>query len=455
LVVNNATSEQRFSQQPYVTGRIPIKHLESNDPVSTRVFIVMELATGGDLQDMIDKLKRPVDDSKARVIFRQVAEGLKYIHNEGVVHRDLKCDNVLLFDDQKVAKLTDFGFARTSYLPPTGQSVLVATTCGTQEYVSPELLSNNPFKPKPSDCWSLGVVLYVMTTRKTPFPLRHQRRRQMTKRYPKNRITNDDCKDLIQKILEPKVSARLTIREILAHKWICDIIVLFTLAGNGVHQRQTRVYTWIGHKNELMDYTARQMDIKLSDWDKRKLKQWGYVLEKKPLSCGSFGSVFKSRYYSVNSETSRAVKVIDMKTVYDGYSDRYLPHELNALFQLKHQFIVKTHHVIPVVNKVFICMQFADSGDLLDAIPTNGMDDNTAKGLFTHICKAVQYIHSQGLPFSIYHQDIQQRDKTFETRFNANTSTDCKDLIRKTLEPDINLRLKIDAILSHRWLSNE
>ncbi|CAG2118870.1 unnamed protein product, partial [Medioppia subpectinata] len=193
--------------------------------VSTRVFIVMELATGGDLQDMIDKLKRPVDDSKARVIFRQVAEGLNYIHNEGVVHRDLKCDNVLLFDDQKVAKLTDFGFARTSYLSPTGQSVLVATTCGTQEYCSPELLSNHPFKPKPNDCWSLGVVLYVMTTRKTPFPLRHQRRRQLKKKYSKTGITNDDCKDLIQKILEPEVSRRLTIGQILAHKWICNIIV--------------------------------------------------------------------------------------------------------------------------------------------------------------------------------------------------------------------------------------
>ncbi|CAG2117647.1 unnamed protein product [Medioppia subpectinata] len=391
------------------------------------------MATGGDLQDMIDKLKRPVDDSKARVIFRQVAEGLKYIHNEGIVHRDIKCDNVLLFDDQKVAKLTDFGFARTSYLAPTGQSVLVSTTCGTQEYCSPELLSNDPFSPKPSDCWSLGVVLYVMTTRKTPFPLRHQRRRQLTKRYSKTGITNDDCKDLIQKILEPK-----------------------TLAGNGVHQRQTRVYTWIGHKNELMDYTVRQMEIKLSVWDKCKLKQSGYVLEKKPLSCGYFGSVYKSRYYSVNSENSRAVKVIDLKTVCDGYSDRQLPRELNVLFELKHEFIVKTHHIIPVVTKVFICTEFADSGDLSDAIPANGMDDNTAK---TNDCWSLGVIlfamTTDRLPFSIESEVIQQRNKTFERQLNPNTSTECKDLIRKILEPDINLRLKIDATLSHQWLSNE
>ncbi|CAG2112735.1 unnamed protein product, partial [Medioppia subpectinata] len=188
--------------------------------VSNRMFMVMELATGGDLLDILKETEGPLENSKSRIVFRQIAEALKYMHSEGICHRDLKCENVLIFDNKKVAKITDFGFARTVYLHTTGRRLLTETQCGTISYVSPELLGGRPFDAMASDCWSLGVILYVMSTTKLPFSSRHQRRRQLTKRYKLPERLHNDCKDIIKKLLEPTVSDRLKMDQVLQHKWI-------------------------------------------------------------------------------------------------------------------------------------------------------------------------------------------------------------------------------------------
>ncbi|CAG2102155.1 unnamed protein product [Medioppia subpectinata] len=193
--------------------------------VSNRMFMVMELATGGDLLDILKENEGPLENSKSRVMFRQIAEALKYMHSEGIVHRDLKCENVLIFDNKKVAKITDFGFARTVYLHTTGRRLLTETACGTIGYVSPELLGGHPFDAMASDCWSLGVILYVMSTTKLPFNTRHQRRRQLTKRYKLPERLHNDCKDIIKKLLEPTVSDRPKMDQVLQHKWISQVIV--------------------------------------------------------------------------------------------------------------------------------------------------------------------------------------------------------------------------------------
>ena len=86
---------------------------------------------------------------------------MDYCHTRGVVHRDLKCENLLL-DDFNVLKVTDFGFARGGMKAARGHFPLSQTYCGSYAYASPEILTGTPYVPQSADIWSMGVVLYVM-----------------------------------------------------------------------------------------------------------------------------------------------------------------------------------------------------------------------------------------------------------------------------------------------------
>ena len=94
----------------------------------------------------------------ARYFMRQLLEALVYLHANGICHRDVKCENVLLFQRRQVAKLADFGFARaysTLDLP-------LSTYHGSVAYSAPELLSATPYDPRTADLWSLACIFYIM-----------------------------------------------------------------------------------------------------------------------------------------------------------------------------------------------------------------------------------------------------------------------------------------------------
>jgi 5'-AMP-activated protein kinase catalytic alpha subunit len=107
----------------------------------TRIFIVLELVTGGELFDKIVHCGR-FDEATARTYFRQLVCGVEYCHRQGVCHRDLKPENLLL-DDQSVLKISDFGLSAL-YGCEGGfaSSTLLHTTCGTPNYVAPEVLAD-------------------------------------------------------------------------------------------------------------------------------------------------------------------------------------------------------------------------------------------------------------------------------------------------------------------------
>ncbi|KAJ1085738.1 hypothetical protein NDU88_005863 [Pleurodeles waltl] len=125
-------------------------------------YIIMELAS----TDLLQLVQRSghLADARARAIFAQIISAVRYLHEHHVVHRDLKCENVLLTEDHQV-KLTDFGFGRKSQ----GYPDLCTTYCGSAAYAPPEVLLGIPYDPKKYDIWSLGVILYVMVTGCMPF----------------------------------------------------------------------------------------------------------------------------------------------------------------------------------------------------------------------------------------------------------------------------------------------
>ncbi|KAG5329901.1 TSSK4 kinase, partial [Acromyrmex charruanus] len=132
-----------------------------------RVYIIMEYAQNGSLLEIIRR-DTYIDELRSRKWFRQLLEAIEYCHEHGIVHRDVKCEN-LLMDYRFNIKLSDFGFARGQMKLKDGEWPLSTTYCGSYAYASPEILRGIPYQPQLSDIWSMGVVLYAMVHGRLPF----------------------------------------------------------------------------------------------------------------------------------------------------------------------------------------------------------------------------------------------------------------------------------------------
>uniref|UniRef100_A0A803LV86 non-specific serine/threonine protein kinase n=1 Tax=Chenopodium quinoa TaxID=63459 RepID=A0A803LV86_CHEQI len=122
----------------------------------TKIYIILEYITGGELFDKIAHRGR-LSEVEARTYFQQLIDGVEFCHSKGVYHRDLKPENLLL-DSQGNLKISDFGL---SAQPPEGVSLL-KTTCGTPNYVAPEVLNHKGYDGALADIWSCGIILYVL-----------------------------------------------------------------------------------------------------------------------------------------------------------------------------------------------------------------------------------------------------------------------------------------------------
>ncbi|XVF36544.1 hypothetical protein REPUB_Repub19eG0066900 [Reevesia pubescens] len=182
----------------------------------TKIYIILEFITGGELFDKIVHNGR-LSEAEARRYFQQLIDGVEFCHSKGVYHRDLKPENLLL-DSQGNLKISDFGL---SALPEQGVSLL-RTTCGTPNYVAPEVLGHKGYDGAVADVWSCGVILYVLMAGYLPFD-----ELDLTTLYSKIERAEFSCpswfpvgaKSLIHRILEPNPQTRITIEEIRSNEW--------------------------------------------------------------------------------------------------------------------------------------------------------------------------------------------------------------------------------------------
>lgn len=189
----------------------------------TKIFIVLELVTGGELFDKIVAEGRFKDD-QARLYFQQLIDGVVYCHNAGVCHRDLKPENLLL-DDNENLKISDFGLSALYNGPAdteASRSTLLHTTCGTPNYVAPEVLADKGYDGRAADVWSCGVILYVLLAGFLPFdePTMSALFRKIQKAefsYPS--WFSADVKALLDKILVADPAQRVGLVEIMKDPW--------------------------------------------------------------------------------------------------------------------------------------------------------------------------------------------------------------------------------------------
>ncbi|XP_032511826.1 testis-specific serine/threonine-protein kinase 1-like isoform X3 [Danaus plexippus] len=189
-----------------------------------KYFIFMRYMECGDLLEHILH-KGAVHEDQARIWTRQLALAIQYMHELEIAHRDIKCENVLLTANQN-AKLSDFGFARLC-VDTKLRDISSDTFCGSLSYTAPEILQGTPYLPKPTDIWSLGIVVYVMLNRAMPFEEKHIKQlyqAQINKnwRFRTRYIDSlsEKCKRIVTLMLEPNFQRRISIDHIINSEWI-------------------------------------------------------------------------------------------------------------------------------------------------------------------------------------------------------------------------------------------
>ncbi|KAJ1368482.1 hypothetical protein KIN20_029617 [Parelaphostrongylus tenuis] len=138
------------------------------------LFAVFEMAPKGELFDQLNSTVT-VSEKKARRLMRQLFDGVAFMHSRNIVHRDLKLENILCIDDERIV-ISDFGFA--TYLK---KGETLRELCGTPGYLSPEMLKCQMYEDLPGyshpvDEWALGVIMYTLLAGYAPFY--HRKRRQ-------------------------------------------------------------------------------------------------------------------------------------------------------------------------------------------------------------------------------------------------------------------------------------
>lgn len=183
-----------------------------------RIYIVMEYARNGSLLDMIRR-ENYFSEMKAKHVYHQLIDALEYIHSRGIVHRDIKCENIL-FDDNDVLKIIDFGFA-SCY--KENRRALSETYCGSRAYCCPELLKQKPYQPHAADIWASGVVLFAMVYGKLPFddsdPAKLLKQVQSKVHFPETPEVSRSCQQLILAILAP-FKKRASLGQIRKFDWL-------------------------------------------------------------------------------------------------------------------------------------------------------------------------------------------------------------------------------------------
>eukprot|EP00440_Ansanella_granifera_P006694 gb/GFBE01007256.1/.p1 GENE.gb/GFBE01007256.1/~~gb/GFBE01007256.1/.p1 ORF type:complete len:961 (+),score=159.43 gb/GFBE01007256.1/:1-2883(+) len=183
-----------------------------------QIYLVMDFVGGGSLHHFLKKRpNRRTDDPLAKRLFFQVCQGIRYLHDRHIVHRDVKLENLLL-DDQGTVKIIDFGF---STIVPPGKKLKIF--CGTPSYMAPEIVARKEYAGFCADIWAMGVLLYALLC--GSFPFRGQNDRDLYRKIVRGvfnvpEFVGEGARAVLHRALTTDMSRRPTVDDLLQDPWL-------------------------------------------------------------------------------------------------------------------------------------------------------------------------------------------------------------------------------------------
>ncbi|XP_054977203.1 serine/threonine-protein kinase NIM1 [Sorex araneus] len=182
----------------------------------SRLYLVMEYAGGGELFGKIS-VEGKLSEPESKVVFSQIVSAVKHMHENQIIHRDLKAENVF-YTSSTCVKVGDFGFSTVSR-----KGEMLNTFCGSPPYAAPELFRDEHYVGVYVDIWALGVLLYFIVTGTMPFRAENMAKLKksiLEGTYSVPPHVSEPCFRLLRGVLQPSPSERFGIDAIMKHEWM-------------------------------------------------------------------------------------------------------------------------------------------------------------------------------------------------------------------------------------------
>ncbi|XP_077188486.1 inactive serine/threonine-protein kinase PLK5-like isoform X2 [Paroedura picta] len=195
------------------------------------IYMVLEYCSRKSLAHIL-KARKTLTEPEVRFYLKQIISGLQYIHQQGIIHRDLKLSNFFITKNMQV-KIGDLGLATREEQANRRRGVV----CGTPNYLAPEVIAKKGHSFK-SDVWALGCIMYTALTGCSPFEITHKQEMYQCireGRYPLPSHLSPSARELIRKLLAPKPTDRPSLEEALNHVFFSQGFTPSRLSSRACH----------------------------------------------------------------------------------------------------------------------------------------------------------------------------------------------------------------------------
>ncbi|KAG0211034.1 serine/threonine-protein kinase HAL4/sat4 [Mortierella sp. GBA30] len=170
-MITAAKKKKQLEQELRQKEVLRLKHLKDREKQRSKQLrlnqfpeycMVMEFAAGGDLFSLLTKTDPPISLNEKHCLWRQLVNGVQYMHSMGVAHRDLKPENILIDGTGRILKITDFGIANVFKSVGDPNPLPCKGVIGSEPYIAPEEFYLEEYDPRAVDVWACGIIFYVM-----------------------------------------------------------------------------------------------------------------------------------------------------------------------------------------------------------------------------------------------------------------------------------------------------
>ncbi len=244
ILKNNPNSKNYFEREISILNKINNNYITNlitsgiskfefdKNSISDNYYIILDLAKKGELFNYILYPKKGFSESQTRYIFTEILKGVKSIHDNGIIHLDLKIENIMI-DEFYNVKISDFGFS----IDNTNKE-LINIFQGSEKYKAPEIILKKPFIGFYADVFSLGVILFLILTGNYPFKsaikydicytniikgkIDHYWFLVKKKIFEDNddNLPSEEFRDLFIKMIQFEPNNRISIDDIFTHPWM-------------------------------------------------------------------------------------------------------------------------------------------------------------------------------------------------------------------------------------------